>query len=125
VHARRTDHRGRLIQAEFVSDLDQRFHHGLQTLAVGCQCVIHGGHADATTTLRWYARWLPRTVKRVVDALDDTQTGAISTRGAAQLGSVGSQLVAKTGSEAKSVTPALPKWPISLVGRQGLEPWTR
>jgi hypothetical protein len=56
------------------------------------------GHADATTTLRWYARWLPRTDKRAVDALDDPQTGAISALGAAQAGTVGSQLVAKTGS---------------------------
>ena len=56
------------------------------------------GHADATTTLRWYARWLPRTDKRAVDALDDPQMGPIGTRGAAQVGSVGSQLVAKPGS---------------------------
>jgi integrase len=56
------------------------------------------GHADATTTLRWYARWLPRTDKRAVDALDDPQTGAISALGAAQAGTVGSQLVAKMGS---------------------------
>jgi integrase len=26
------------------------------------------GHTDATTTLRWYARWIPRTDKRAVDA---------------------------------------------------------
>ena len=29
------------------------------------------GHTDATTTLRWYARWIPRTDKRAVDALDE------------------------------------------------------
>src|SRR5215470_2814748 len=31
------------------------------------------GHTDATTTLRWYARWIPRTDKRAVDALDDAR----------------------------------------------------
>jgi integrase len=31
------------------------------------------GHTDATTTLRWYARWIPRTDKRAVDALDDVR----------------------------------------------------
>jgi integrase len=28
------------------------------------------GHTDATTTLRWYARWSPRTDKRAVAGLD-------------------------------------------------------
>ena len=31
------------------------------------------GHTDATTTLRWYARWIPRTDKRAVDALDEAR----------------------------------------------------
>jgi integrase len=56
------------------------------------------GHADATTILRWCARWLPRTDKRAVDRLDDPQTGAISALRVAQAGTVCSQLVAKTGS---------------------------
>jgi integrase len=49
------------------------------------------GHADATTTLRWYARWLPRTDRRAVDALDDAQPGVIGGLSAAQIGTVGSQ----------------------------------
>jgi integrase len=28
------------------------------------------GHADSTTTLRWYARWLPKSGKSYVDSLD-------------------------------------------------------
>ena len=31
------------------------------------------GHTDATTTLRWYARWIPRTDKRAMDALDEAR----------------------------------------------------
>ncbi len=32
------------------------------------------GHADATTTLRWYARWLPKSGVSFVDALDTGST---------------------------------------------------
>jgi hypothetical protein len=49
------------------------------------------GHTDATTTLRWYARWLPRTDTRAVDVLDDGWTGADERRAAAQVGTVGRQ----------------------------------
>jgi integrase len=32
------------------------------------------GHADSTTTLRWYARWLPKSGKSYVDSLDTSPT---------------------------------------------------
>jgi integrase len=32
------------------------------------------GHADSTTTLRWYARWLPKSGKSYVDSLDTDPT---------------------------------------------------
>jgi integrase len=32
------------------------------------------GHADSTTTLRWYARWLPKSGKSYVDSLDSGPT---------------------------------------------------
>jgi len=63
------------------------------------------GHTDATTTLRWYARWLPRTDKRAVDLLDDGWVSPVDRLGEAEVGTVGSQLVAKTGSESESGAP--------------------
>jgi Phage integrase family len=74
------------------------------------------GHADATTILRWCARWLPRTDKRAVDRLDDPQADAISALGVAQAGTVCSQLVAKTGSGDQTATPVYPKLPIYFGG---------
>jgi integrase len=50
------------------------------------------GHADATTTLRWYARWIPRADKRAVDMLDDGWIAPVERLDAAQTGAVGSQL---------------------------------
>src|ERR1700676_5269961 len=32
------------------------------------------GHADSTTTLRWYARWLPKSGRSYVDSLDTGPT---------------------------------------------------
>ena len=52
------------------------------------------GHTDATTTLRWYARWLPRADTRAVDVLDDGWVNPVDRLGEAQSGTVGSQLVA-------------------------------
>ena len=49
------------------------------------------GHTDATTTLRWYARWLPRTDRRAVDMLDDGWVRPLDRLGEAQVGTVGSQ----------------------------------
>ena len=63
------------------------------------------GHADATTTLRWYARWLPLTDSRAVDMLDDGWVSAVDRLGVAQVGTVGSQLVANPGSEDESGAP--------------------
>ena len=63
------------------------------------------GHTDATTTLRWYARWLPRTDKRAVDLLDDGWVSPVDRLGEAQVGTVGSQLVANPGSEDESGAP--------------------
>ena len=47
------------------------------------------GHTDATTTLRWYARWIPRTDKRAVDALDEPRLIKKLRLEAAQGGTVG------------------------------------
>lgn len=35
------------------------------------------GHARPTTTLQWYARWLPSEDKRLVDALDSLNAGKL------------------------------------------------
>ena len=63
------------------------------------------GHTDATTTLRWYARWLPHTDTRAVDMLDDGWVSPGERLGEAQVGSVGSQLVANPGSEDETGAP--------------------
>jgi hypothetical protein len=49
------------------------------------------GHTDATTTLRWYARWIHRTDKRAVDALDDARPVSTVRLEAARGGTVGDQ----------------------------------
>ena len=77
------------------------------------------GHTDATTTLRWYARWLPRTDKRAVDLLDDTPARSIVALGEAPSGTVGSQLVAKTGFESEIGHPDTPEVPDSFGGPSG------
>jgi len=63
------------------------------------------GHANASTTLRWYARWLPRTDRRAVDMPDDGWVNAVDRLSVAQIGTVGSQLVANPGSEDESGAP--------------------
>jgi hypothetical protein len=60
-----------------------------------------------------------------VDSLDEARAIPKLRLEAAQGGMVGDQLVNNPGLKAKSGTPAIPKCPIRLVGRQGLEPWTR
>ncbi len=74
------------------------------------------GHTDATTTLRWYARWLPRTDRRAVDMLDDGWVNAVDRLGEAQVGTVGSQLVANPGSESEIGHPDAPEVPDSFGG---------
>jgi hypothetical protein len=51
------------------------------------------GRTDATTTLRWYGRWIPRTDRRAVDALDEARPVTKLRLEAAQGGGVGDQLV--------------------------------
>jgi hypothetical protein len=51
------------------------------------------GHPEATTTLRWYARWIPRTDKRAVDALDEARAIPKRRLEAANGGRVGDQLL--------------------------------
>ena len=71
------------------------------------------GHTDATTTtFRWYARWIPRAGKRVVDALDEPRPFEKLRLEATQGGKVGDQLVTNLGPKAKSGTPRYPKCPI-------------
>lgn len=62
------------------------------------------GHKKATTTLQWYAHWLPRGDKRWVDRLDRGSAGATGSQTVANL-------VAKTGSGG----PGAPE-PPDLVG---------
>jgi len=77
------------------------------------------GHTDATTTLRWYARWLPRTDRRAMDMLDDGWVSAVDRLGEAQVGTVGSQLVANPGSEDESGAPDVLEAPDSFGGPSG------
>jgi integrase len=58
------------------------------------------GHAKATTTLQWYAHWLPRSDKRWVDALDARSTGTS-----------GSQTVANVVAKTRSGGPGVPEPP--------------
>jgi hypothetical protein len=74
------------------------------------------GHTDATTTLRWYARWIPRTDNRAVDALDDARLTSKLRLEAAQSGTVGDQLVTKTPSESQIGHPGTPEVPDSIGG---------
>ena len=74
------------------------------------------GHTDATTTLRWYARWLPRTDRRAVDMLDDGWVNPVDRPGEAQVGTVGSQLVANPGSESEIGHPDAPEVPDRVGG---------
>ena len=72
------------------------------------------GHANPSTTLRYYAKWIPSKGRRWVDLLDRVR------------GAFGS----KTGTKISGTKPPPPRvllrnWLDLLVGRQGLEPWTR
>jgi hypothetical protein len=73
------------------------------------------GHTGATTTFRLYARWIPRTDKRAVDALDDVRPLLKLRAEAAQGGTVDDQLATKTGSGSESGAPDTPKAP-DLIG---------
>jgi hypothetical protein len=74
------------------------------------------GHADATTTLRWYARWLPRADRRAVDMLDDGWKAPVERLGEAQSGALGSQLVANSTPESEIGHPGIPEVPDSIGG---------
>jgi len=74
------------------------------------------GHTDATTTLCWYARWIPRTDKRAVDALDDARATAKLPLEAAQGGTVGDQLVTNLPSESQIGHSAVSEVPDSIGG---------
>ncbi len=77
------------------------------------------GHTDATTTLRWYARWLPRTDRRAMDMLDDGWVSAVDRLGEAQVWTVGSQLVANPEAEDESGAPDDSEAPDSSGGPSG------
>ena len=77
------------------------------------------GHTDATTTLRWYARWLPCTDRRAVDMLDDGWVSAVDRLGEAQVWTVGSQLVANPEAEDESGAPDDSEAPDSSGGPSG------
>jgi integrase len=78
------------------------------------------GHTNAATTLRCYAKWIPSKGRRSADLLDRVRRR--SGRPSASLRTV---LEPKSGTKSNRPLPVLWKWPIRLVGRQGLEPWTR
>ena len=74
------------------------------------------GHTDATTTFRWYARWIPRAGKRVVDALDEVQPVEKLRLETAQGGKVGDQLVTNLESESQIGHSADSEVPDSIGG---------
>ena len=76
------------------------------------------GHTDATTTLRWYARWIPRTDKRAVDALDEPRLIKKLLLEAAQGGTVGDRLVTNPTPESQIGHSGDPEVPDSIGG-----PW--
>jgi hypothetical protein len=60
-----------------------------------------------------------------VDLLDRVADAVVSAAEAVS-GAIWNQIWNQTGwTKAKSGTPAMPKCPVRLVGRQGLDPWTR
>ena len=75
------------------------------------------GHANGSTTFRFYARWIPSRGKRWVDVLDRVTTAIQA--------AVGTRFGTRTNIKPESGVPVIWKRPIRLVGRQGLEPWTR
>ncbi len=77
------------------------------------------GHANPSTTLRFYAKWIPNKGRRWVDVLDRL-TGAVG----AVVEAFGSRIGTKIWDQSRA-PPMLWKRPFCLVGRQGLEPWTR
>ena len=77
------------------------------------------GHTGATATLRWYARWLPRTDRRAEDMLDDGWVSAVDRLGEAEVGTVGSQLVGNPEAEDESGAPDDSEAPDSSGGPSG------
>ena len=73
-------------------------------------------HTDATTTLRWYARWIPRTDKRAVDALDDARPVTKLRLEAGQGGAVGDQLVTNLPPERQIGHPETSEVPDKIGG---------
>jgi len=74
------------------------------------------GHTDATTTFRWYARWIPRADNRVVDALDEPRLVPKLRLEVAQGGMVGDQLVTNSPSESQIGHPGDPEVADSIGG---------
>jgi hypothetical protein len=74
------------------------------------------GHTDATTTLRWYARWIPRTDKRAVDALDEARPFSKLRLEAAQGAGVGDQLVTNLLPESQIGHPETSEVPDKIGG---------
>jgi integrase len=86
------------------------------------------GHSNPSTTLKYYARWIPSRGQRWVDLLDRaTARWREPSRLRPRRFRVqsGTRFGTKSARNSKSGTPVIPKCPIRLVGRQGLEPWTR
>jgi hypothetical protein len=75
------------------------------------------GHSKPTRTLQWYAHWIPSGHERFVDDIAAPQRRRTG-RGPKSLGT-------NCAPKANRALPVVWKRPIRLVGRQGLEPWTR
>jgi len=75
------------------------------------------GHSKPTTTLQSYAHWIASRQERFVDGLAGPKTPKAKPR----TRSAGTNWAPK----ANRALRLSPKRPIRLVGRQGLEPWTR
>ena len=75
-------------------------------------------HTKATTTLRWYARWIPRTDRRAGDALDEADPIKKLRLEAAQGSAVGNPLVinlppeSEIGHSGNSEVPDLEWWAV-------------
>lgn len=85
------------------------------------------GHSKSTTTLQWYAHWIPTGHDRFVDGLAGPKTPKADARdrGTTRTKPAAKKFGHQLGTKSKSGAPTVAEAPDKIGGRQRLEPWTR